>query len=173
MTAPMVTPEAVDDELGRLVAVFDEPFWSKAGWDESLRLVRPDPEHPVLGWSCCVIPGCDHRASNYGGICPVCRRRWEKTSQSMNEFISRQQQPPVAGARRRLIDRLCLVQGCPPRRTRQRAVCVTRTAPPMPRPLQRGHKRHDHPLSARTGRRPTTCPGVMHSSGMHQARGKP
>jgi len=63
MTAPMVTPEAVDDELGRLVAVFDEPFWSKAGWDESLRLVRPDPEHPVLGWPCCVIRGCDHRAS--------------------------------------------------------------------------------------------------------------
>jgi hypothetical protein len=114
VTAPVSAPEAVDDELSRLAAAFDEPFWKAAGWDESLRLVRPDPEHPVLGWPRCVIPGCDHRSSTYGGICPVCRRRCDKTPLSMQEFIAAaQKQPPVRGARRRLIDRFCLVDGCP------------------------------------------------------------
>ena len=88
MTATALAPEPVGDELARLVAAFDEPFWSEAGWDASLRLVRPDPRHPTLGWPRCVIPGCDLRACGYGGLCPNCQRRWRRTSMSNHEFIA-------------------------------------------------------------------------------------
>jgi integrase len=125
VTATVLAPVPVEDELARLVAVFDEPFWSEAGWDASLRLVRPAPGHPTLGWSRCVIPGCDLRACGYGGLCANCQRRWRRTSLSNHEFIAAaQQEPPVAGARRRLIDALCRVDGCPrPQTARTHGLC--------------------------------------------------
>ena len=44
MTATVLAPEPVEHELARLVAAFDEPFWSEAGWSRAACL------RPSLPW---------------------------------------------------------------------------------------------------------------------------
>ena len=127
MATALLHEEFIDDETAALREAFNADFWEQAGWDASLRLVRPPADHPLLGYSCCVIPGCEQRAIKHGGICPVCRRRQEKTSLTVEQFIADAQlEPAVAGSRRRLFDATCLVEDCPrPQQVQSVRLCNT------------------------------------------------
>ena len=61
MATALLHEEFIDDETAALREAFNADFWEQAGWDASLRLVRPPADHPLLGYSCCVIPGANNR----------------------------------------------------------------------------------------------------------------
>ncbi len=57
MTKPHLAPAGLtadspsDLRLARLEALMDPVFLAEAGWDAELGLLRPAPDHRLLGWS--------------------------------------------------------------------------------------------------------------------------
>ncbi|WP_406046957.1 hypothetical protein [Kribbella sp. NBC_00889] len=107
---PAVGPD--DLRLSRLEALLDPVFLSGAGWDAERALLRPSPDHRLLGWSHCSVPGCTVETSNQ--LCTGCRHRQTDSGLSPEQFIASSPAKKYGGAEGRwlLDERLCRVDGC-------------------------------------------------------------
>ncbi|GAA2657410.1 tyrosine-type recombinase/integrase [Nonomuraea recticatena] len=117
-------PELVGDRLRRLL---DGAFLAEIGWEEETGLLRPPPEHPLLGWNQCTVSGCAVDATAPGWMCTGCRARWPASGLSRAQFEA-DPPPKVSGfAYKWLIDeRLCGVLGCQrPLAWRAKELCNT------------------------------------------------
>jgi integrase len=65
----------VDTEAARWAARIDVAFLADAGWDASLLVLFPPPEHPLLGRPVCRAAGCVTTATMLERICHSCQRR--------------------------------------------------------------------------------------------------
>ncbi|MGH9261170.1 MAG: hypothetical protein ACRD08_14980, partial [Acidimicrobiales bacterium] len=86
-------------------ALLDLATLTKAGWDPSTLVWRPDPTHPVLGFRCCGVDGCGYPADTAEGLCTGCNAtRVALGADDMAAFCR-------AGVQRRqwCAERLCLV----------------------------------------------------------------
>jgi hypothetical protein len=110
--------------LARLEALMDPVFLAEAGWDAELGLLRPAPDHRLLGWSHCSVQGCLVETSKR--LCNGCRRRQTDSGLSTEEFIAAAPAKRRGGAegRRLFDDILCQVKGCQrPQATRTIGLC--------------------------------------------------
>jgi hypothetical protein len=106
MTAPHAALVAVaaggpdDLRLSRLEALLDPVFLSEAGWDAELGLLQPSPDHRLLGWSHCSMPGCKVEATNRLHRLPKSASRQRVVAGSVHRFSTteeaRRRRRPVA-----------------------------------------------------------------------------
>lgn len=108
--APAVGPD--DLRLSRLEALLDPVFLSEAGWDAERALLQPPPDHRLLGWAHCSVPGCTVETSNQ--LCTGCRNRQAASGLSPEQFIASSPTKKHGGAEGRWLfdERLCHVDGC-------------------------------------------------------------
>jgi hypothetical protein len=124
--APTVGPGEL--RLSRLEALLDPVFLSEAGWDGVLGLLRPSPDHRLLGWSHCSVPGCTVETSRR--LCNGCRRRQADSGVSPEQFIASAPAKKHGGAEGRWLfdERLCRINGCQrPMHPRTMGLCNSHT----------------------------------------------
>lgn len=98
-------PGEADGALSRLRRAVDLPRLIEAGYDPAAGVIRPPPDHPVLGYALCPVVGC---MSALVGVrlCFGCRQRFRRFEGTFEEFVAI---PRVFGLSRRAEQRLCLV----------------------------------------------------------------
>lgn len=62
---------AGDPELDRLAAAVDVAGLIRLGWDPQTQVLRPDPAHPLLGYTVCA---CGNEADRSEGMCAACAK---------------------------------------------------------------------------------------------------
>jgi hypothetical protein len=125
----IVSATVPDDlRLSRLEALLDPVFLAEARWDAEQALLRPSPDHRLLGWSHCSVPGCTVETSKQ--LCNGCRRRQAESGLSPGQFIASAPAKKHGGAEGRWLfdERLCLVEGCQrPMHARTMGLCNSHT----------------------------------------------
>ncbi|MFJ3637616.1 tyrosine-type recombinase/integrase [Streptomyces sp. NPDC090112] len=73
----------------RLFSLVRPDFLAGLGWDEELRIARPSPDHPLIGYRSCVVRNCVSPAHIAGGapLCPTCRKRWLAGGEPLEDFL--------------------------------------------------------------------------------------
>jgi hypothetical protein len=127
MTAALAQAVETDEDTSPLVVLrrlVSRSFWAQANWDPVLGLVRPAPDHPTLGWPCCIVAGCEVRSRGGGTLCTGCLNRLRRTGVPREVFVAQPPPKTSSSARKRLIDELCAVPGCPrPQHTMTIGLC--------------------------------------------------
>jgi integrase len=122
--APRTADGPAELRLARLEALLDPVFLAEAGWDAELGLLRPAPDHRLLGWSHCSVPGCMVETSKQ--LCTGCQHTQAESGLTPDEFIASAPVKRRGGAegRRLFDDVLCKVKGCErPPSTRTIGLC--------------------------------------------------
>lgn len=117
-----------DLRLSRLEALLDPVFLAEAGWEAEHGLLRPSPDHRLLGWSHCSVPGCT--VETYRRLCTGCRVRQTESGLSPEQFIDSAPAKKNGGGEGRWLfdERLCQVSGCQrPMHSRTMGLCNSHT----------------------------------------------
>lgn len=70
-----VTETSLNDAVVQLAALIEPEFLAEAGWDETIRVLYPPHDHPLLGRRVCKARGCLTTAPRKDRICASCRSR--------------------------------------------------------------------------------------------------
>lgn len=83
-------PGADGDEVtAALLAAITPEFAATVGFDLETRVILFPQDHPTLGWSICVVPGCGKRRSSASGVCATCHARWKRAEEpDFADFIT-------------------------------------------------------------------------------------
>lgn len=104
--AAAVTRRDRPDLVGRLRALLDLGFLTKAGWDEADLVLRPPAEHRLLGRPVCRAPACGKSAHSASRICRGC-------TQSLARHGLVDADIALLPPRQRSDPGRCVVPGCP------------------------------------------------------------
>lgn len=111
--APRPVLPGVDRDVARLRDAVDTEALIAVGWDPERWVFAPSPDHPVFGFSECVVNGCVGIAVHTGRVCTACRARWRQHHHDLafEQFV-RVQRPRLEGCRKReVLCRVCRVPG--------------------------------------------------------------
>ncbi|EOM74351.1 transposase [Rhodococcus rhodnii LMG 5362] len=102
-------------------ALIAPDFLTLLSWSAHERVVQFPADHPLLGWSSCVVASCDFKAHTSNGLCAACMKRWKDHGEPpIDEFMD-EDRPTV-----RVGYGLCIVSPCQrPWRSRGTALCAS------------------------------------------------
>ncbi|MGH9107014.1 MAG: hypothetical protein ACRDZX_14520, partial [Acidimicrobiales bacterium] len=104
-TRPSSSPRGRPDDLERLARALDMAKLVALGWDPVTRVFAPDGTHPLLGYSCCRVEGCDNEGICHEQLCAGCAaRRKRQKGLDIEQFCTAGPGPAT-----RVPPRACLV----------------------------------------------------------------
>ncbi|MFJ3505031.1 tyrosine-type recombinase/integrase [Streptomyces sp. NPDC090135] len=79
-----------DAQAERLFSRVRQDFLVGLGWDERLRIARPSPDHPLIGYRSCAVRNCiaPARLGGAAPLCATCRGRWRAGEQDLEDFLT-------------------------------------------------------------------------------------
>jgi hypothetical protein len=70
----LATGVGLDPATAWLAALIDAGFLAEVGWDRAGRVLSVPSQHPLLGWTACVTPGCVGQVYDHDQqVCGACR----------------------------------------------------------------------------------------------------
>lgn len=79
---------AYPGELERLTSLLDVAFPRAIGWDAAAQAFTPPPEHQQLGYTVCLVVGCDTPGDTGSGLCASCRLRYQASGRDLAAFTT-------------------------------------------------------------------------------------
>jgi integrase len=104
----------LDPAVARLRAVVDLQALIEVGYDPDRQVFAPSPDHPIFGFTECVVAECSGLAAQAGRLCRLCARRWRgarSDGMSLEQFVAVPRLRVVQGRSREVLCRVCCVAG--------------------------------------------------------------